>query len=188
MYGRARRLQVLKIALLVIGIIVTIIVSFTFFMKIFNKKDDNFEFSYLRNYLTSKGYSCELLKYDGSMCKYKSDVTYNSFIRYNTGFEYLIKTDNYTLVLHHVDGVDKFTFRTTVDALPGYRGKEYECTYKDSLIGEFNECKDINDESILDLNAYIGSIENSMKDLSLILKSSGYNVDKLMKDYVWTKK
>ena len=188
MYGRARRLKFMKIVSIIVGLFLVITISISVFVKMFSKKDDNVDFKYLRDYLVEKGYSCELLKYDGAMCKYDGDIVYDSFARYDTGFEYLEKSDNYILVLHHVDGVDKFTFKTTANAFSGYKNREYECTVKDSLIGELKECKDVSDDSILDLDVYIGKIESAMNDLSIILKKSGYDINKLMNDYVWSKK
>lgn len=188
MYGRARRLKFVKVVSFIVCLVLVVIVSVSVFMNIFSKNDDNVDFKYLRDYLIKKDYSCELLKYDGAMCKYDGDILFNSFARYDTGFEYLEKSESYVLVLHHVDGVDKFTFKTTDQALTGYRNKEYVCTYNDSLIGELKECKDTASDDILDLDVYTGKVESAMNDLAIILKSSGYNVEKLMKDYVWVKK
>lgn len=187
MYGRARRLEAMKRFLLVISIIVVIIVSFVIFYSIFNKKDDNVEYAYLSTYLRAKGFSCELLKYSGATCKLKGDKRTEYFIRYDEGFNYMIMTDSYSIDLYHVDEEEKITFDTTGLALSGYKDKKYICKY-DNVIGQLEDCILEDGTEKLDIGVYIGSIESAMNELGMILKSSGYNVDVLLKEYKWQKK
>lgn len=187
MYGRARRLEAMKKFLLAISIVVVIFLSFIIFYSIFNKKDDNVEFAYLAKYLRSKGFSCELLKYSGSTCNLKGENRNEAFIRYDEGFNYLIRTDSYSIDLYHVDGEERITFKTTNLALSEYRGKKYICEY-DNIIGTLEKCVLEGGTDKLDMQVYVGSIESAMNELSMILKSSGYDIDVLLNDYKWQKK
>lgn len=186
MYGRARRIQALKILFLVVAIIVVIFISGTIFYNIFVKEDDNVDYAYLAKYLKNKGYTCELLKYNGSSCKLDGAGTYNMFTRYDDGFEYTILTDSYYIAIVHVKDLEEFSIKTNEKAFSGYKNKKYYCKFKDSLIGDLDKCTD-EDNNSLDMEIYKGAVESAMNDLNNILNSSGYKVEELLKNYKWVK-
>ena len=134
--------------------------------------------------MVQRGFACELLEEPGSACKYEKEGILIRFVRYEDGFDYNVSTDAYYIQIKHVKDDDKFIFRTTGEALAGYRNKIYTCTYDGSIIGTLKEC--VTDEGqTLDSPVYIGQIEATMNDIALLLKSSKYKVDKIINDYQW---
>ena len=188
MFGRARRLKLIK----TIGITIILIVGVLFVggivVRLLKPKDDNIEFAYLKNYLVGKGFSCESLKKSGGSCKNRTEDFFELFVRYDKGFEYIYNNEKYVIDLYHVDGSEKFTFSTGEEAFKGYRNLKYNCTYKDSIVGELDKCVLDTDDSIkLDNDAYIGIINNTMYEVRKILASSNYKLKSLIDDYEWKK-
>ncbi len=184
MYGRARRLQFLQSLLIGVAIVVVVILSFFFFINLFTKSKQQNDYKALKNYLIQRGFSCEILEEPGSACKYDEEGVFIRFIRYDNGFDYNVNTNAYYIEIKHVKDEDKFVFKTTDEALVGYQKKTYYCTFNDSIIGTLKECVTESGQT-LDSAVYIGQIEAAMNDISLLLKSSNFNVDKIIKDYQW---
>lgn len=184
MYGRARRLQFMQSVAIGVAIVVVIVLSVIFFTNLFARSKQHEDYKTLKNYMVQKGFACELLEEPGSACKYEKEGVLIRFVRYDNGFDYNVSTEAYYIEIKHVKGEEKFIFRTTGEALSGYRNKIYNCTYDGSIIGTLKEC--VTDEGLtLDSPVYIGQIESVMNDISLMLKGSKYNVDKLINDYKW---
>ena len=175
MYGRARRLQFLQSVLIGVAIVVVIVLSTIFFINLFNRSKYHDDFKTLKNYMIQRGFSCELLEQPGSACKYDKEGILIRFVRYDNGFDYNVSTDAYYIEIKHVKGEDKFVFRTTEEALAGYKRKIYYCEYNDSIIGTLKECVTESGQE-LDSPVYIGQIESAMNDISLLLKSSNYKI------------
>ncbi len=184
MYGRARRLQFMKSVGIGIAIVVVVVLSVIFFTNLFARSKEHENFKTLKNYMIQKGFSCEILEQPGSACKYDKEGVLIRFVRYDDGFDYNVNTNAYYIEIKHVKDDDKFIFRTTGEALSGYRNKVYYCTYQDSIIGTLKECV-TEDGLTLDSPVYLGQIESVMNDISLLVKGSNYKVDKLIKDYQW---
>ncbi len=188
LYGRARRIAFFKkIAYIVAGILLLFLLV-SFISRHTEKVDDNVNFAYLRTYLESKGFKCEMIHRVGGQCVNSNEKNSYSFIRYDDGFEYIINAQGYLLdIRHKADDDKKITFKTTSDAFNGYKNKYYVCSYQDSVIGKLDTCID-EEENVLDLPSYIGVIEQAINDLNLIIDSSGYKKDTLLNDCVWEKK
>lgn len=188
LYGRARRIELAeKIAYIAVGIIAIILVIALVSRRVENT-DDNINYAYLRRYMESKGYSCELIHKSGGMCVLSNDKSMYSFTRYEDGFDYIIRTQGYTLSIRHkLSDENRIEFRTTSEAISGYRNKNYKCSYEENVLGELGSCID-QDENELDLKSYIGLIQQSVAELNRIVDVSGYNKEKLMDNYVWEKK
>lgn len=188
LYGRARRIELVeRIAYIVVGIIAVVLVVLLV-SKTTEKTDDNVNFAYLRNYLEAKGFSCELLHRSGGQCNLRGKNVSYIFIRYDDGFEYIVRTKSYNFHLKHIlSDEDKITFRTTSDAFSGYRNKNYTCSFKDNILNGIDKCVDEDDE-VLDLEAYTGTIEQIIYDVNNIIDSSGYDKNRLISNNVWEKK
>lgn len=188
LYGRARRIEFIeKLAYFFAGLVAVVVV---FFIISHQKgfEDDNKNFAYLREYMEAKGYYCEMIQSSGGSCTLKSDVSTSVFTRYEDGFEFIVKTDSYFLNIKHISTANDFiVFRTTANALVGYKSMNYTCKYDDSVVGKLRECV-ADDGTILDADAYIGVIEMAMQDVDSFIESSGYYKKELMEDYEWRKK
>lgn len=187
MYGRARRIQALKTAGIVAGVLVVIALVALIIFKVVEKNNKQDNFVTLKQYMRQKGFDCELIENPGEACKYNKDGVLARFVRYEDGFSYNVNTDAYYLEIKHTKDDNRFVFRTTDEALKGYRNKIYKCYYEDSIIGTLKECKD-EDDRLLDAAVYRSKVEEFMNDLSLIIKGSGYDENKLIKDYQWVDK
>ena len=77
-------------------------------------------------------------------------------------------------------------FKTKATALGDYKKKTYYCTTKDTIVDELKECVTETGEK-LDLQTYIGVVENAIVDVNNILDASGYNKERLIKNYIWEK-
>jgi len=187
-YGRARRIAFLKkIIYIVVGVFLLFLIIFLVTRRT-EKVDDNVNFAYLRTYLESKGFHCEMIHRVGGQCVNSNEKNYYSFIRYEDGFEYIINAQGYLLDIRHKASDDKrITFKTTSDAFSGYKNRNYTCSYEGSVIGQLGTCVD-EEENVLDVNSYIGVIEQAISDLNNIIDSSGYKKDSLLNDNLWEKK
>lgn len=188
LYGRARRIEFAeRIAYIVVGIIAIILVIFLVSKQQANV-DRNVNFTYLREYMEAKGFNCEMLQKSGGQCTLNNEVSLYNFIRYENGFEYIVKTKSYALSIKHVlTEEDKITFRTSSEAFSGYKNKKYVCSYKDNVIKELSSCFSEDGEE-LDVASYVGVIKQAMSDLNNIIDSSGYDKNELMEAYQWRKK
>lgn len=187
MYGRARRIRLYVI----IALIICVVAIFFIFLNSKNEKnvknDDNVNFRYLVDYFVNKNYSCEMLQKSGGKCYLNVNDKFYQFTRYDNGFEYVLRTNTYILIIKHTSlNGDTIDFRTNNNAVSGYKSRNYTCTTKNSIIGEFEGCLDSNGEQ-LELVTYIGVIEQCLENVKDILNVSGYNVDELLNKYVWTK-
>lgn len=189
LYGRARRIALAKKCIYVVLFIIVIVLIGSFLSYLANREEENVDFAYLKEYMQTKGYSCELLEVTGGKCTYSTGVTGYSFIRYDNGFEYVVRTKAYTLTIRHASVNDsKITFRTTTGALPRYKSKDYSCTFKDNVVGGLDKCIEVEEFTELDSDAYLGVIEQAMVDLNEMIDASGYKKDKLLKNNEWIKK
>ena len=187
MYGRAKRLNLIKNIVVIIASLVGIFFIGKMVVSFLTVDDDNIEFSYMKKYLNGKGFICESLKTSGGTCKNRTDGVYEMFVRYDKGFDYVYNNDSYVIELYHVDGEEKFTFSTGDTAFSGYRNLRYTCTYKDTIINELDKCILENGDEELDNEAYIGFINRTMYEVRKIIVSSKYNVDDLIERYEWNK-
>ena len=189
MYGRARRIGLLKNILIVIVTVVGVILIAKGVISILVSKNNNIEFYQLRRYLIGKGFTCENLKVSGSACKYNSEKVSERFIRYEKGFDYLYNNKSYIVEIYHVDGEDKILFSTGDDSFSNYKNLKYSCTYKDNILNEIDKCILLDDEDVkLDNEAYKGIINKKIYEVNLIIEASGYSKDDLLKKYIWNKK
>lgn len=188
LYGRARRIELVeRIAYIVVGIIAVVLVILLVSQKT-DDTDDNINFAYLRRYMEARGFSCELIHRSGGQCVLNNRNTIYSFVRYDDGFEYIVRSQAYVLQIKHIlSEEDTITFKTTSDAFSGYRNKNYTCIYKDNILNEIDKCLDEEDNE-LNLKSYTGLIEQTIYELNNIVDSSGYNKARLVNNYIWEKK
>lgn len=187
-YGRARRLELYeKLAYIIVGIIAVVLVFFLVTSQS-STGEANVNYAYLKQYMYDRGFSCEMIHKSGGRCHKETNGVSYVFTRYDDGFDYLVKTESYVLIINHVLQEDNsITFSTTSAAFPGYKNKEYECKLGTTVLDEFGECKTKEKEK-LDLESYRGVIEQAQKDVNNIIESSGYYKQNLMEDYQWIKK
>ena len=187
MYGRARRIALVKnIAIVLICIFVGYFVVSTVF-KTVTYVDPNQNFAFLKNYFVRQGYTCEIIERTGGRCYIQQENNYTGFIRYDNGFNYAVRTASYSLEFDHsIKKEKKIIFRTNQNALDGYQRKEYYCKTKGSVIDELVKCETGSGDK-LDLNTYIGVIEQGIIDLNKIIDASGYDKETLINDYYWEK-
>ena len=189
LYGRARRIELAeKIAYVVVGIVAIALV----FIIVNTHKDyvdRNVKFSLLREYLEERGFQCEMLYMNGGSCSRKSENNEYSFIRLDSGFEYIVKSAGYLVDIRWAQDEkgDFITLKTTSSALSGYKNNFYNCSYKDSIINEVDKCLDNNNKE-LDSNTYISIINQAMYDLNGYISNSGYHKKALIEDHQWIKK
>lgn len=189
MYGRARRIELLKKVVITVVSIVGVLVIASIVIGVLMKKDTNVEFYQLKKYLSSKGFVCESMKSSGSACKYNSDNVKERFIRYEKGFDYLYNNKSYVIEIYHVDGEDKILFNTGENAFDNYKNLKYSCTFKESILNEIEECSLVDDEDVkLDNEAYISVINQKIYDVNLIIEASKYSKADLINKYEWNKK
>ena len=186
-YGRARRLDLAKKVGIVAGIILILVLIIIFVTKKVDFVDHNVNFAYMKQYFYNKGYTCEQIDKDGGKCFLKGDNTYYSFTRYSIGFEYLVRSEGYTLQFRHVlNTFNDITFTTTNNALSGVKNKVFTCYTKDNINGEFDYCE-TSDKERLDSSTYIGVIKSAIADINSIIDASGYDKKTLIDEYVWEK-
>ena len=189
MFGRAKRLNLLKmVGIVIIGIFGVFFLG-RIVVNLLMPKDDNIEYAYLKKYLVGKGFKCESLKTSGGTCKNRTDGVYELFVRYDNGFDYVYNNDKYSIELYHAGKKEKFIFTTGDGAFNGYKNLRYTCSYKESIIYELDKCiLDKDNNVVLDNKAYIGIINKTMYEVRKIIAASGYNVDDLLDKYEWNKK
>lgn len=188
LYGRARRIAFLeKVIYCAVGIVALILVVLVLANRP-EKTDQNVNFAYLRTYLEDRGYVCEVLHRVNGQCKKVGKVSDYTFIRYDDGFEYIVNSKGYILDIRHKSNDEsRISFRTTNDAFAGYKNQTYSCQFKNNVLSELGECSTSAGDK-LDMNSYIGVIEQSIYEVNNMIDSSGYKKDKLVNDFVWEKK
>lgn len=189
-YGRARRIELIKKVCVVGALLIFAILVVFFLFSRFSKSGKKVEdFYYLKNYFVSKNYTCERIEQDGGRCYYNNDEMnlFYSFTRYDDGYVYLIRSNSYSLIFRHIlDTYNKIEFSTNSNALMGSRNKDYVCYTKEDLVGELDYCETSSGEK-LENETYKGAIRLAISNLNEIIYSSGYNRDKLVQDYIWSK-
>ena len=188
MYGRARRIAFVKYVAIAL---VFIFIGYFLFTKVFVEEvfvDHNQNFEYLKSYFNDKGYICEMIENSGGRCYLDTDTTYNGFIRYDDGFNYVAEANSYRLTINYMPfETHKIVFKTNSNSLAEYRNKVYYCTCKDdNLLGELDKCVTEHGEE-LNVNSYLGIVEKAQNDVNEILTASGYNVEYLLDNYEWQK-
>lgn len=187
LYGRARRIELVeKIVYIIVGIVAIALVIFLVSNQS-TSQEGNVNFAFLREYMENRGYSCNRIHVSGGKCVLVSGDSTYTFVRRDNGFEYIVLTNSYVLnIKHYLNEEDSIIFATYSDAFQGYRNKTYTCTYKDSVIGEFDKCVD-SVGAVLDLGSYNGVVKKAMNDLNNIIESSGYDKEQLINNYIWKK-
>lgn len=187
-YGRARRIEfVERLVYVTVGIIAVVLIVMLVF-KQSSSAERNMNFAYLRNYLESRGFQCNMVHVSGGQCTLTNEYSTHSFVRFEDGFEYIAKTDSYLLnIRHRLSDENSIIFKTTSEAFVGYKNQEYSCEFVDNVVNQLGNCKTELDEK-LDIDSYIGVIEQAMKDVNLIIDNSGYYKEELIENYKWIKK
>ncbi|MGN1371933.1 MAG: hypothetical protein ACI4XM_06650 [Candidatus Coprovivens sp.] len=187
-YGRARRLELYEKIIYVLVAIVAVVLIFVLVTSQSSNTESNVNYAYLKQYLYERGFVCDMIHKSGGKCRKENNGTSYVFTRYDDGFEYLVKTDSYFLIMSHsLQKENSISFSTTSEAFAGYKNKEYNCELGDNVLDTFGECKTKNGE-VLNLNSYRGVIEQAQKDVNNMIDSSGYYKKNLMEDYQWIKK
>ena len=93
LYGRARRIELAEKSVYVFVTIISIILVFVIVGKQNNNVEVNSEFADLRKYLEDSGYRCESIHRAGGICTINHEKNHFSFIIYDTGFEYIARSD-----------------------------------------------------------------------------------------------
>lgn len=184
-YGRARRITILKIVLILFLVVFLVGLGVKIFLNRPVLVKENKNFLPLRNYLVGLGYSCDDLDKSGGQCTLQKENRTSFFHRYDEGFSYTVQSRSYTISINHVKNMSHEIILTTNEyALLGNRNKRYTCTTKDSSLLELDSCKTVEGE-LLDTETYIGAVESSLLDVKTMLEASGFAIDVLLTDYVW---
>lgn len=187
-YGRARRIELYEKIAYIAAALIAVIIIVVLVSRQSTDDDRNVNFSYLRDYLQNRGYSCELLHQVNGGCTKRTDNTLYNFVRYEDGFMYTVKTDSYLMqIVHSLEKSDSIVFSTTSDAFFGYRNKKYYCDFEKNVLGALGECK-TKDGDVLSLNSYRGVIERAQYDIENMIDASGYYKKSLIENYIWSKK
>ena len=189
LYGRARRIALIEvIAVIFVSIAAVILIVFL----VFNNDEvavKNEKFSLLTSYFTDRHYTCELLHQSGGKCVLSTEGKKYSFYRYDDGFQYIISSDSYVLsIVHRLTEEDSVTFKTTSEAFSGYKNQTFKCQFENNVLSEITLCESTKEDIKLEVNSYLGVIEQAQADISNALASSGYSVDDVMINYEWNKK
>ena len=189
LYGRARRLSLIRNIGVIVGCIVAIILLLKYIFSGANTQVVVSEFDKLKDYYLDRGYTCELLSVNGSKCTSNNDYIKTTFYRYDSGFEYVSKTDSYSLyITHRLDKEDKIEFVTTSEAFAGYRNQKFICTYDKNVLTKVTECEAVAEDIKLDVKSYLGVIEQAQLDITTAITASGFSLDNLLINYEWSKK
>ena len=186
MYGRARRIEFLKKVVITIVSVISILIVAKIVVSILLSTEEGLPFSELKKYLNGKGFVCETLTNSGAVCKYNTEGVTERFIRYEKGFDYLYNNKSYIIEIYHVDGEEKLLFSTGDNSFTNYKNIKYSCSYQENILNEIDECVAIDDSDIkLDNEAYKGIINKKIYEVNMIIEASGYDKEKLLKDYIW---
>ena len=188
LYGRARRVKLVKQVSLIVIVVLLLVLAISFLFKENKYVDRNVNYAMLKSYFNGKGYSCVQLERDGGRCVNDQESYYYSFTRYADGFIFLKKTSTYTIQIRHVKSTNNndISISTNSNSLAGTRDKTYYCITDDGLVGTLKSCvTDSGDE--LTTQSYLGEVEDVISDLNQIINASGYNKDSLLDDYEWVR-
>lgn len=186
-YGRARRLALIQGIAFVVMAITMVIFVISNLPK--NRQTIIYEeeFSKLTVYFENRKYLCEPLQESGGKCILTAENVKKTFYRFSDGFQFIVVTDSYTLTLSHRLGEKNgITFKTTSKAFEGYKNQVFTCELGSSVLDEFGTCS--SDETELDINSYIGIIEEAQVDVNNALIVSEYSIDDLLINYEWKQK
>lgn len=187
MYGRARRLALIQGIAFVVVAITMVIFVISNLPKNRQKVIIEEEFSKLTVYFEDRNYLCEPLRESGGKCILTSKNVKKTFYRFSDGFQFIVVTDSYTLTIsHRLSDKSGITFKTTSKAFEGYKNQVFTCELGASVLDEFGACSAGGTE--LDINSYIGIIEDAQLDINNALIVSGYSVDDLLTNYEWKQK
>lgn len=188
-YGRARRLALYRNIAIIVGCLFLIVFLVS---QLFKKDVNNIvlgEYEQLRSYFLKREFTCESLEESGGKCISTTDNVKTTFYRYKDGFEYIVKSDSYTLsIIHRLENEDSITFKTTSEAFDGYKNQKFVCAFKENVLDKVSSCEAEKDGVILDINSYLGIIEQAQTDLINAINSSDYSLDSLLLTYEWIKK
>lgn len=188
MYGRARRIALVK---KIIIVVVLVFIGYILFTKVFVKEnfvDQNQNFAFMKNYFQGKGYICERIDHNAGRCYKETDDTYTGFIRYDDGFNYVDESTSYRLIINYMPNeVNNIVLKTNSNSLEGYKNMVYYCSTKKDLFSEIDKCITEDGEK-LDVQSYIGVVEKAQTDISNIIEASGYDQKALLVDFKWQKK
>ena len=124
-----------------------------------------------------------------NVSKTNTDIGKTTFYKYENGFEYVAKTDSYTLyITHRLDKEDRIEFVTTSEAFAGYKNQKFICTYDKNVLTKVTECEAVAEDIKLDVKSYLGVIEHAQLDITTAVTSSGFSLDNLLINYEWSKK
>lgn len=184
-YGRARRLTIVKIILILIAIVIFVGIGIKLFLSRPVVVPQEKSFDSLQNYLVSLGYICDDLNKEGSFCNREKENKESTFRRYEEGFSYTLGAKSYVIEIRHVKNMYHEIVLTTNDnAFLGSRNKRYTCLPKDSFLGEVASCKTDTGEEIK-IETYIGAVESALYEVKTMLEVSTYDVESLLKNYEW---
>lgn len=189
LYGRARRLALLKAVIVIVSCFAVILLLIRFIFSGTNIEVITDEYEQLKTYFFDRGFSCESLSLDGGKCIYKSATEERIFYRFSSGFEYSVKTNGYKLyIVHRLDKEDKVQFITTSEAFDGYKNQRFICIHEKNVLDEELSCTSEKDGIELDIASYLGVIEHAQAEITNAVNSSGFSLDGLLVNYEWTKK
>lgn len=189
LYGRARRLALIRTIAIVIVCIVAIVLIIKFIFSGGNTQTIVSEYDKLKNYFLNRGFTCELLSNSGSKCVSNNNGIKTTFYRYESGFEYSVKTESYSLyMVHRLDKEDKIEFVTTSEAFTGYKNQKFTCTYEKNVLGKVEKCEAADETTVLDVKSYLGVIEHAQAEVTNAINASGFSLDSVLINYEWLKK
>lgn len=189
LYGRARRIALVRNIAVIVGCLVAIVLLLKFIFAGTNTQVVVSEFDKLKDYFLTRGFTCEMLTLEGSKCVSSNDLGKTTFYKYENGFEYVSKTDSYTLyITHRLDKEDRVEFVTTSEAFSGYKNQKFVCTYDKNVLDKITECEAVSEDIKLDVKSYLGVIEHAQLDITTAVTSSGFSLDNLLINYEWSKK
>lgn len=189
LYGRARRIALIRNIAIIVGCLVALVVLIRFIFAGSNTEVVVSEFDKLRTYFVNRGYTCEMLNTNGSKCNSNFENVKTTFYKYDNGFEYVSKTNSYSLyIVHRLDKEDKLEFVTFADAFAGYRNQKFTCTFEKTVVSKVVECVSEKDNIKLDVKSYLGVIEQAQDEIINAVESSGFSLDHLLINYDWNKK
>lgn len=187
MYGRARRIALARTIAIVAVIIVFLYYVISSLFTYNEYKEENTNFEYLRDHFVYQGYSCKAIEQNGGSCTLKKNNFKYNFVRYDDGFFYMIDGSSYTLTINYLENEkNQIEFKTKAAALGDYKKKTYYCTTKGTILDGLKECV-TDDGEKLDLQTYVGVVENALTDVNNFIEASGYNKERLVKNYIWEK-
>lgn len=186
LYGRARRIKLMKQIILVVVILLVLVFGILFiFKKTTESKNTNKNFNMMRTYFVNRGYTCEMIEKSGGQCNLRGKNVQYVFTRYDEGFNYLMKSSSYTIEIRHiVNTYNDIKLTTNSSALEGDKNREFTCTTNDGLLGEVNSCVDNNNGNVIN-EVYLGAVQTAINNVNEIINSSGYKRDKIINEYVW---